>query len=205
MCCRPLYFFWTINKLLRIFCSVKPDEGNDGSASPLSRHLTYIACSLRKVPIRSMQPVLVANKKRLVQGCKNAVAHSLPKTWSAPTVFYLFYFMHMNAVWQSLYVCATKNCCALLTFTENFAPNFAQNFAPIWRPQSAAPGGRCPPLPPTSLRHWSAEQLYLPPIGNICKSYRCDESCRRHFRINLTCLRRVLSSGYCLDFGICQV
>jgi len=29
--------------------------------------------------------------------------------------------MHMNAVRQSLYVCATKNCCALLTFTENFA------------------------------------------------------------------------------------
>jgi len=28
----------------------------------------------------------------------------------------------MNAVWQSLYVCAAKNCCALLTFTENFAP-----------------------------------------------------------------------------------
>jgi len=30
--------------------------------------------------------------------------------------------MHMNAEWQSLYVCATKNYCALLTFTENFAP-----------------------------------------------------------------------------------
>jgi len=30
--------------------------------------------------------------------------------------------MHVNAVWQSLYVFATKNCCALLTFTDNFAP-----------------------------------------------------------------------------------
>ena len=30
--------------------------------------------------------------------------------------------MHMNAVWQSLYVCATKNSCALLTFTEHFVP-----------------------------------------------------------------------------------
>jgi len=35
--------------------------------------------------------------------------------------FYLSCFMHMNAVWQSVYVCATKNCCALLTLTENFA------------------------------------------------------------------------------------
>jgi len=31
-------------------------------------------------------------------------------------------FMHMSAVCQSLYVCATKNFCALLTFTENLAP-----------------------------------------------------------------------------------
>jgi len=36
--------------------------------------------------------------------------------------FHLLCFMHMNAVWQSLYVCATKNCCAVLVFTENFAP-----------------------------------------------------------------------------------
>jgi len=28
--------------------------------------------------------------------------------------------MHMNAVWQTLSVCATKNVCMLLTFTENF-------------------------------------------------------------------------------------
>jgi len=29
--------------------------------------------------------------------------------------------MHMHAVWQSLYVCATKNFYMLITFTENFA------------------------------------------------------------------------------------
>jgi len=72
-----------------------------------------------------MQHVLEANKKRVVQGCKNAVSRTRdarPKTWSARTFFYLLYFMHMNAVWQSLYVCATKNCCALLTFAENFPP-----------------------------------------------------------------------------------
>jgi len=33
-------------------------------------------------------------------------------------------FMHMNAVWQSLNVCATKNFCAVITFTEIFAPLF---------------------------------------------------------------------------------
>jgi len=36
--------------------------------------------------------------------------------------FYLLCIIHINAVWQSLYVCVTKNFCALLTFTENFAP-----------------------------------------------------------------------------------
>jgi len=35
--------------------------------------------------------------------------------------FYIFYLMHMNAVWQRLYVCATKNSCAQLAFTENSA------------------------------------------------------------------------------------
>jgi len=71
-----------------------------------------------------MQHVLVTNKKRLVQWCKNAVAHSRRATENVEyvNVFYLLYFVHVNAVWQSLYVCAAKNCCALLTFTENFAP-----------------------------------------------------------------------------------
>jgi len=77
---------------------------------------------LRQVPI--MQHVLVTNKKRLVQGCKNAVAHSRRATENVEcaNVFNLLYFMHMNAVWQSSYVCDAKNCCVLLTFTENFAP-----------------------------------------------------------------------------------
>jgi len=60
-----------------MFCSVKTDEGNDGSASSLSQVTWHtFACPLRQDPIRSMQHVSVANKKRLVQGCKNAVAHS---------------------------------------------------------------------------------------------------------------------------------
>jgi len=71
-----------------------------------------------------MQHALVANKKRLVHRCKNAVGHSrcAIEGMECADVFYLLYFMHMNAVWQSLYACATKNCCALQTFTENFAP-----------------------------------------------------------------------------------
>jgi len=92
------------------------------SLRSLNMHLP--AFPLRQVPIRSMQHVLVANKKLLVQGCKNAVAHSRRATENVEcaNVFYLSYFMHINAVWQSLYVCATKNRCALLTFIENFAP-----------------------------------------------------------------------------------
>ena len=121
----PFIFFWTINKFLRMFCSVKTDEGNDGSASSLSLRSFYIhlpAFPLRQVPIRSMQHVFVTNKKRLVQGCKNALAHSRRATENVEcaNVFYLLYFIHLNAVWQSLYVCAAKNWCALLTFIENF-------------------------------------------------------------------------------------
>jgi len=54
-----------------------------------------------------------------VKKCGHALA---TKNVECVNVFYLLYFIHMNAVWQSLYVCATKNCCALLTFTEHFAP-----------------------------------------------------------------------------------
>ena len=55
---------------------MKTDEGNDASASSLS-HVTQhtFACPLRHVPIRSMKHALVANKKRLVQESKNAVAY----------------------------------------------------------------------------------------------------------------------------------
>ena len=31
-----------------------------------------------------------------------------PKTGSARMFFYVLYLMHMNAVWQSVHVCATK-------------------------------------------------------------------------------------------------
>jgi len=57
-----------------------------------------------------MQHVLAAKKKCLVQGCKNAAAHSHRGTENVdcPNVFYLLYFMHMNVVWQSLYVCTTN-------------------------------------------------------------------------------------------------
>jgi len=75
--------------------------------------------------MRSMQHVLVTNKKHLVQGFKNAVAHSHRATENvecANVFFDLLYFIHMNAAWQSLYVCTIKICCALLKFTENFAP-----------------------------------------------------------------------------------
>jgi len=118
-----------------------------------------------------MQHVLVVSKKRLVQGCKNAVAHSRPKMWNARTFFYLLYFMHMNAVWQSLYVCATKNCWALLTFTEDFAPLvfykilinalfviYSLDDAPPWM-SGASP--RSSPLYTTLL------------VTTLCKFYRC--------------------------------
>jgi len=64
-----------------MLCSVKTDEGNDGSASSLSGHLKHtFVCPLRQVPIRSMQRVLVANTKHLVQECKHAVEHSRRET-----------------------------------------------------------------------------------------------------------------------------
>jgi len=56
-------------------------------------------------------PILTKNLKRVHGYC-----------------FHILYFMHMNAAWQSLYVCATKNLCELLTFTENFAP-LHQNYS----------------------------------------------------------------------------
>jgi len=56
-----------------------------------------------------------------VQKCGRALGRAT-KNVECANIFYLLYFTHMKAVWQSLYVCATKNCCALLTFRENFAP-----------------------------------------------------------------------------------
>jgi len=48
-----------------MFCSVKSDEGNDAVPHLSLRELNTFACSLRQVPMRSMQHVLVGNKKRL--------------------------------------------------------------------------------------------------------------------------------------------
>jgi len=71
-----------------MFCSVKTDKGNDAVLHLSLRSLNiHFACPLTQVPIRSIKHVLVAKKKRVVQGCKNAVAHSrrATKTWSART------------------------------------------------------------------------------------------------------------------------
>jgi len=59
----------------------------------LPGHLTYICMPLRQVPIGSMQHVLAANKKRLIQGCKNAVAHlrRATKNVECANVFFAFY------------------------------------------------------------------------------------------------------------------
>jgi len=59
---------------------------------------------LRQVPIRSMQHVLVASKKRLVQGvqkCARTLAPREQKCGMRERLFYLLYFMHMNAARQS--------------------------------------------------------------------------------------------------------
>jgi len=48
--------------------------------------------------------------------------HSLHGISISPNKLIGLLYMHMNAVWQSLYVWATKQLCVLLTFTENFAP-----------------------------------------------------------------------------------
>jgi len=107
---------------------------------------------------------------------ENEVAHSLPKTRSARTFFYLLYFIHMNAVWQSLYVCATKNCCALLTFTENVAPlvrlqDFDKstfcNFT-LWMTHCLG----CPRPSPRSC------PLCTSMVTTLCKFYRCSKSMR---------------------------
>jgi len=90
-----------------MFCSVKTDEGNDASASSLS-HVTQhtFACPLRHVPIRSMKHALVANKKRLVQESKNAVAYSrlVTKNLEYENVFLPFIF-------DAYECCMTKLMC----------------------------------------------------------------------------------------------
>jgi len=57
-----------------------------------------------------MQHVLVASKKCPLQGCENAVAHSrrATKKVECANAFYLLYFVHKKALWQSLSVCYYK-------------------------------------------------------------------------------------------------
>ena len=77
----------------------------------------YFCCT------RNSRTTVYRIASNLQQGCKNAVAHSHRATKNLrERFFYILYIMHMKYLWQSLYVCATKNLCALLTFTENFAP-----------------------------------------------------------------------------------
>jgi len=82
----------------------------------------------------------------------------------------------MNAVWQSFYVCATKNCCALLTFTENFATlvrlqDFDKctfcNFT-LWMTHCLG----CPAPSPRSYPHCTSL------VTTLCKFYRCSKSMR---------------------------
>jgi len=63
-----------------------------------------------------MQHILAANKNCLVQGCKNADVHlrRATKNVECANVFLRFIFHAYECCMASLYVCATKNCCALL-------------------------------------------------------------------------------------------
>jgi len=65
-------------------------------------------CFLRQVPIRCMQHVLVASKKRLVQGCENAVAHQrrATKDVECANVFFLGFIFHAHecAVYSKAYM-----------------------------------------------------------------------------------------------------
>jgi len=60
-----------------------------------------------------------SNKKRLVQECKNAVAHSRRATKNVESGNVFLHFM-LHAC-ECCMAKLTKNFCALLTFTENFA------------------------------------------------------------------------------------
>jgi len=125
-----------------------------------------------------MQHVLAASRKRLqfrAAKMQWRARSARPKT-GVRERFYLLYFMHMNAVWQSLYVWTTKNCCALLTFTENFAPlvrlqDFHKctccNFI-LWMTHCL----RWPRPPPRSC------PLCTSLVTTLFKFYRCSKSMR---------------------------
>ena len=84
--------------------------------------------------------------------------------------------MHMNAVWQSIYVCAGKNCCTLLTFTENFASlvwlyDFDKRTfcnCALWMTHCLG----CPEPSPRS------SPLCTSLVKTLCKFHRCSKSMR---------------------------
>jgi len=57
----------------------------------------------------STYPICPSKKDSTYGMLRDEPRAARPKTWSARTFFYLLRFMHMNAAWQSLYVCATKH------------------------------------------------------------------------------------------------
>jgi len=65
-----------------MLCSVKTDEGNDGSASSLS--LRSFTCNIHLHAPSGMFP------SSLVQGCKNAVAPHATKSVESANVFLLY-------------------------------------------------------------------------------------------------------------------
>jgi len=83
-----------------------------------------LACLKKKTKVCSKHRLVAVHWKSLRVSCR-CIARSLPhgdKRLSARTFFLnILYFMHTNAVWRSLYACATKNFCAPLTFIENVA------------------------------------------------------------------------------------
>ena len=82
--------------------------------------------------------------------------------------------MHMDVAWQSLYVRATKNCCALLAFTENFSPlvrlqDFDKRifcYSTLWMTHCIAWPGQSPRSCP----------LYTSRETTLFEFYRCAKS-----------------------------
>ena len=171
-------FFWTINKFLRVFCSVKTDEGNDGSASSLSLSGQHtFACSLRQVPIRSMQQVLVTNKQRPVQGLENAVAHLRRTTENVEcaNVFLPFF----SCIWT---LHGNGCMCALLQIAVRY--QHSQNILHPWSRYKILIKTFC------NLTLWMTHCLGCPGpsprscplctsyVKTLCKFYRCSTSMR---------------------------
>jgi len=115
-----------------------------------------------------MQHTLVAEKKRLAGGCKNAVVQSRRATKNVECAN-VFFYMHTNAVWQSLYVRSTKNWCPLLTFTENFAQILIKctfGNSTLWMTHRLGSPGPSPRSP----------SLCRSLVTTLCKFYRCSKT-----------------------------